>query len=130
MGAKWSLAIAIIALAATGQACLTPSGSGPPESVSTPANASVPAGAEEVVNLAKLDLAKRKGIDKEEIVIVEVESVDWPDTSLGCPEPGMIYAQVITPGYKILLSYARETYEYHSDKGDRVVYCQSSSNNF
>ena len=91
----------------------------------TPSDALVPPGAEEVVELAKADLAKRKGLDKDEIVIVEVEPVDWSDTSLGCPEPGMMYAQVITPGYKILLSYAGETYEYHSDKVDRVVYCGS-----
>jgi hypothetical protein len=38
-----------------------------------------------------------------------------------------MYAQVITPGYKILLSYAEETYKYHSDKSDRVVYCPSKS---
>jgi len=51
---------------------------------------------------AKEDLANCKGIDKEQI---SVASVNWPDTSLGCPEPGMVYAHVVTRGYKILLSY-------------------------
>jgi len=56
---------------------------------------------------------------------VAVEAVNWPDTSLGCPELDMMYAQVITPGYRILLSYSAEIRVYHSDRGDRVVYCES-----
>lgn len=117
MKRKFLLVIGIMALAVLGEACL----------FGAPTNISIPSGAEAAVEQAKADLAKRQGIDKEEIVVVEVDSVDWPDTSLGCPEPGMIYAQVITPGYKILLAYAQEIYEYHSDKCDYVVYCGSRS---
>ncbi len=84
-------------------------------------------GAELAVGQAKTDLARRKGIDKDEIVVVATEAVDWPDTSLGCPEPGMMYAQVITPGNKILLSYEGKTYEYHSGKEDRLVFCERRS---
>lgn len=28
---------------------------------------------------------------------------DFADASLGCPQPGMAYAQVITPGYQVLI---------------------------
>ena len=87
-------------------------------------SAPVPGGAERAVEQAQEDLANRKGIDKAQIAVVAVKAVNWPDTSLGCPEPGMVYAQVITPGYRILLSYDGQVYEYHSDQGDRVVYCQ------
>ncbi len=87
----------------------------------------VPGATEPVVKLAKEDLANRKGIDKDKIVVVEIEQVDWPDASLGCPEPGKMYAQVITPGYRILLSYKKEKYKYHSDKENRVVYCDNRS---
>ncbi len=73
------------------------------------------------------DLTRRKGIDKREITVVAVEAVNWPDTSLGSPEPNTMYAQVITPGYRILLSCAQEIHVYHTDRGDRVVYCQSDS---
>ncbi|MBE0431386.1 MAG: hypothetical protein IBX67_06135 [Dehalococcoidia bacterium] len=82
--------------------------------------------AESPVEQAKEDLAGRKGIDKGEIEVVKVEAVNWPDTSLGCPQPDMMYAQVITPGFRILLSYAGETYVYHSDRATRVVYCPGS----
>ncbi len=87
----------------------------------------VPGDAETVVKLAKEDLARRMNIDKEKIVVAEIESVDWSDASLGCPEPGKMYAQVITPGYRILLSYEKEKYKYHSDKENRVVFCESTS---
>jgi len=87
----------------------------------------VPGDAEPVVKLAREDLASRKGIDKDDITVVNIEPVDWPDASLGCPEPGKMYAQVITPGYRILLSYKKEKYKYHSDKENRVVYCDNRS---
>ena len=82
-------------------------------------------GAERAVERAKEDLAGRKGIDKGEITTVAVEAVNWSDTCLGCPEPDMMYAQVITPGYRILLSCGAEIHVYHSDRADRVVYCES-----
>ena len=33
--------------------------------------------------------------------LLEVMSAhrDWPDSSIGCPQPGMAYSQIITPGY-------------------------------
>jgi hypothetical protein len=41
-------------------------------------------------------------------------------------KPGMMYAQIITPGYRILLSYDGQIYPYHSDQRGRVVYCEPS----
>jgi len=47
----------------------------------------------------------------------------WSDTSLGCPRPGMFYAQVITPGYLITLEVKGEKYEYHTDL-ERIILCR------
>ncbi|HYR20975.1 MAG TPA: hypothetical protein VEQ15_15870, partial [Myxococcales bacterium] len=47
----------------------------------------------------------------------------WPDTSLGCPKPGMSYAQVVTRGFLIELEAAGKSYRYHSDL-ERVVPCE------
>ena len=96
--------------------------SGPPGS--TPASGAA-GGAERAVEQAREDLTRRKGIDKREITVVAVEAVKWPDTSLGCPQRDRMYAQVITPGYRILLCCGAEIHVYHSDRGDRVVYCRS-----
>ena len=73
-----------------------------------------------LVNLAKGDLARRLGVGVEEVTLVSAEAVEWPDASLGNPQQGMVYAQVITPGYKIILSAGGQEYEYHSDQ-ERVV---------
>ena len=68
-----------------------------------------------VVDIAKEDLAGRLNISVEQVQLVKQESVDWPDTSLGYPEKGMVYAQVITPGFRIILKAGDKSYEYHSD---------------
>lgn len=81
--------------------------------------------AEILVNLTKEDLSQRLGVKMGEIRLLKIEEVDWPDTSLGCPQPGMFYAQVITPGYKITLEGRGKSYVYHSDY-NRVIFCENS----
>lgn len=49
---------------------------------------------------------------------------NFSDSSLGCPQEGMMYAQVITPGYQFLLSYGGVTYDYRvADANDDAVLC-------
>lgn len=79
--------------------------------------------AENLISLAKEDLGQKLGVGREEISLLKIEAVDWPDTSLGCSKPGMFYAQVITPGYKITLEGRGETYTFHSDY-KRVFLCE------
>jgi hypothetical protein len=57
--------------------------------------------------------------------VVTVEPRDWPDSSLGCPQPDMLYAQVITPGYLIVVEVSDERFEYHADERGNVVRCPS-----
>jgi hypothetical protein len=80
---------------------------------------------EQVVKMARADLAERLDLTSASIRLVSVEPVDWPDTSLGCPQPGMMYAQVITPGFRVVLEAEGRTYEYHTDIDDRVILCQA-----
>jgi hypothetical protein len=96
-----------------------------PLPTSEPTQVTPPPEAKQVVRLAVEDLAKRLDLATEEMRLVSVEAVDWPDTSLGCPQPGMMYAQVITPGYRIVLETQEETYDYHTDTGDHIILCQS-----
>jgi hypothetical protein len=37
----------------------------------------------------------------------------------------MAYAEVLTPGYLIILSVNNEEYEYHTSKGTEVIYCEN-----
>lgn len=78
-----------------------------------------------MVEMAKNDLAKRLGISVDETVLVKSEAVTWPDACLGIHTPGVACADVITPGYLILLSAQGNTYEYHTDQSSRALLCES-----
>jgi hypothetical protein len=86
--------------------------------------AELPARAEELVAIARVDLARRLDLAPEAIRTVSVEAVEWPDASLGCPQPGMMYAQVITPGFRVILEAQGEVYEYHTDRAQMVILCE------
>jgi len=83
-----------------------------------------PAEAKRVVELAMDDLVQKTGVALKEVRLVSVEAVQWSDASLGCPKPGMVYAQVITPGFLVVLEAMGDEYEYHTDQGRFVVLCQ------
>ena len=63
---------------------------------------------------ARQVLAKRLSAPANEIMLVSDEAVQWADSSLGCPVPGMMYIQVITPGHRITFSYGGNDYEVHT----------------
>lgn len=75
-----------------------------------------------VVKVAIADLAGRLRVSADEIKVVKVEEVTWPDASLGNPQPGMVYAQVLVPGYKVILEARGTQHEYHTDRTNRAVY--------
>ena len=75
------------------------------------------------ITLALADLSERLGIPLDEIQVVSVESVQWRDASLGCPDPGLVYAQVVTRGFLGLLEAGGEQYVYHTDAGRTVTLC-------
>jgi len=60
-------------------------------------------------------LAAQLGILPEEVRILGVEKVDWPDACLGIQTTGLMCAQVITPGFRVLLEAQGKRYEFHTD---------------
>ena len=75
----------------------------------------------QVLELAKLDLAERLGLaDTDPIRLVTIGKVDWGNTSLGNPKPGMMYAEVIVPGFKMLLEADGAFYMYHTSHEEEV----------
>jgi len=59
-----------------------------------------------------------------DVALVSMESTNWSDASLGCPQEGMMYAQVITPGYLMVLEADGQQYTYHTDQNTSVTLCQ------
>jgi hypothetical protein len=76
---------------------------------------------------AKQDLAERLGIATDQIELLSYEEVVWPDSSLGCPQPGMAYAQVTQEGLLIRLGVGREMYFYHSGGAQAPFLCEQTS---
>jgi len=68
-------------------------------------------------------IAADLGVPPETIQVISIESRVWPDSSLGCPQPDMLYAQVVTPGYLVLVEMSGEQIEYHTDERGSVVRC-------
>ena len=74
---------------------------------------------------AKADLAARLGIGAEDPDLVGLMPGEWGDTSLGCPAEDMVYAQVVTSGYSVMLDHMETEYSYHvSSDGTIVVLCE------
>ena len=84
-----------------------------------------PSSLQNLIEKATEDLARRLSVPTQQIQIVEAREVVWPNSSLGCPQKGMVYADVLTPGYLIILQFDNREYEYHSSKGTEVIYCQN-----
>ena len=80
-------------------------------------------GSDAAVRNAIDDWAAKLKIAPEKVQLVSVEQVDWPDTSMGCPRPGMFYAQIIMQGYRIVLAAEDQQVEYHSDLQGHVGTC-------
>ncbi|HEV7515081.1 MAG TPA: hypothetical protein VGR07_02150 [Thermoanaerobaculia bacterium] len=78
---------------------------------------------EEATALARAALGQELGIAPApfgDIELVRAEPVDWPDASLGCPEKGMAYAQVVIPGWRMTLRAAGREWRVHVG-GHRAV---------
>jgi hypothetical protein len=71
----------------------------------------------EAAAYAVKDLASRLGVAATSIIIAEAAEAMWPDTSLGIPEPGKMYAQMLTDGYRVVLEVAEKKFEYRFGGG-------------
>jgi hypothetical protein len=65
-----------------------------------------------LVEVARANLAQRLAVETEAVGVHSIEEAEFPDASLGLPEPGQTYAQVLTPGYTIKLIAEAQVYEY------------------
>jgi hypothetical protein len=72
---------------------------------------------------ARDDLAGRLKVKPDQVRLVKAEIMRWSDSSLGCPQPGMMYAQVITPGYQFILEVDGKEYDYRASQ-TRVALCE------
>ena len=79
--------------------------------------------AQAAVDAALRDAAAKVGGNPADLRVEQVLPQEWSDSSLGCPQPGAMYAQVITPGFRIVIAAGARQLEYHADERGRVVLC-------
>ena len=95
-----------------------PGGPAPPTRQATEATSAPTSGQhqglDDLQRQARDVLAARLSVPAENLALVSDEAVQWADTSLGCPEDGMAYAQMITPGHRMTFSHNGATYEVHT----------------
>jgi hypothetical protein len=71
-------------------------------------------------------LVQQLGAEGANLQFVSAEEQEWPTPGLGCEQEGMMYTQVITPGYKITFTDGTNTYAVHTDQtGERAVLCEN-----
>jgi len=66
-------------------------------------------------------LSVQTGIASHDISFVSAEAVDWPDACLGLAASDELCAQVITPGYQVILGTLDRHYEVHTDRSGRNI---------
>lgn len=77
----------------------------------------------QLIEQAREDLARRLSLPAGSFAVTRSSAVEWPDSSLGCPQPGFMYSQIVTPGYLIVLAANGREYEYHTDRS-RAILCE------
>ena len=77
-----------------------------------------------VIDPVVADIAKTAGVPVSEVVVVSAEPVVFPDGSLGCPQPGFAYTQIVVDGYKIVATAGGDTFDYRGT-GNSFTRCKN-----
>jgi hypothetical protein len=120
----WVVAAAA-GVAALAAGCKSQAAPPPPAAVSGSTTTSG-AARQKAFDAAASQLSRDVHAPKDSIAGVSQEEVTWPDGCLGCPKTGEMCAQVLTPGYRVVLRVGDATYEYHTDLGGTARLCGQS----
>jgi len=74
-----------------------------------------------IVAPVKSALAAASGVALSDISVVSTQIVEWPDGCLGSATPGIACAQIVTPGYLVVLQAGGKQYEYHTNADATLV---------
>ncbi|MCX6047530.1 MAG: hypothetical protein NT075_20695 [Chloroflexi bacterium] len=92
------------------------------QAAGAPADASAAGAAETAQTQVIKKLADTLHVAEDAVTVVSNTSTEWPDACLGVVQPGIMCAQVITPGYLVVLTANGQQYEYHTDQtGSQVL---------
>ena len=78
--------------------------------------------ADEAVALARRTAAAKVSQPPEKLALVSVSPAQWRDSSLGCPERGLVYTPALTSGFAVRLRDGEQEHVVHV-AGGRAVVC-------
>ncbi|GIU91246.1 MAG: hypothetical protein KatS3mg011_0152 [Acidimicrobiia bacterium] len=96
----------------------------PTQSSDQTSDEAVPA---DLIEAIRVDAAARSGVDVASVRVISTQAMIYPDSSLGCPRPGETYLQVITPGYRVVVSAGDATLDYRADTRGRFRLCEAGT---
>jgi hypothetical protein len=95
----------------------------PAEPVAQPKSMSLDA----IIVRAKEDLAKRQSAPLDAINTLSTAEVTWRDTSMGCGKPTELHAKLDIEGYRIILGYQGQRFDYRAREDGSLRLCTASS---
>jgi hypothetical protein len=95
------------------------------EGSTTMTTGAIDPGLQPYIDLAVADLAARQSIDPADITVQAATLEVWSDASLGCPQPGQQYAQVVTDGSLIVLAADGHEFRYHAGGSRTPFLCEA-----
>jgi hypothetical protein len=75
------------------------------------------------VQAALEDAARVTGLAVTKLKVAGIENVTWLDSSLGCPDPDLMYTQALVTGYRIRIEAGDQILDYHADTRGNVLLC-------
>lgn len=85
--------------------------------------------APEVADELRMKVAAEIDVSPDALTVLSMERVTWRDASLGCPEPGKMYAQVLTEGWRVVYQGAEgRRVEVHATQNlETFVICEGKA---
>jgi hypothetical protein len=76
-----------------------------------------------VIDKALDDAAAQTGLLREALEVISADRVIWPDGSMGCPKPDVVYTQSTVPGYRVQVKAGESLLSYHANQKGLVFLC-------
>ncbi|CAN5351671.1 hypothetical protein BH24PSE2_BH24PSE2_19770 [soil metagenome] len=93
----------------------------PAESAARAESSAVSEEADKLEALALRTAGDHLSVPVAALEVARISPVEWRDSSLGCPQPGRSYMQVITPGHLALIRHGGQTWRVHMANGRGFV---------
>jgi len=78
----------------------------------------------ELLDKIRAEVASEQGVSAADVKVISAEAVNWPNSALGCPKPGLMYTQAIVPGYRIKLEAGGKHFTYNASTRGSYKRCE------